>query len=97
MTQKQDSSRIGRGAEQLPRESDSRSLEWLGEELLGHQAGIQIDYLYDHGWQVVLTNPGGHLYVHACEGDEKWPGERGPTLLDTIVKAIDQAKAEGWW
>jgi hypothetical protein len=80
-----------------PRESDVRSLEWLGEELLMHQASVTIDYLYDHGWQVSLWNPGGSLYVHACDGADKWPDDGGPSLPDTIVKAIDEAKAAGWW
>lgn len=84
------------------RESDSplplgSQLAWLGEELVGHQAGIHIDYLYDHGWQVSLHNPGGGCYVHAIEYPDKWREDGGPPLADTIVKAIEQAKAEGWW
>lgn len=79
----------------LPGETDS--LEALGRELVEHQAGIQVDYLYDHGWQVGLCNPGGSLYVHACEYPNKWPEDGGPSLADTVAKAIEQAKTEGWW
>jgi hypothetical protein len=75
----------------------ARSLEWLGEELLSHQAGMTIDYLADHGWQVGLNNPGGSVYVYACEGEEKWPADGGPSLSETIEKAIGEAKTAGWW
>jgi hypothetical protein len=68
----------------------------LGQLLIEHQAGIQIDYLHDHGWQVSLSSPGGGLYVQACEGADKWPQDGGPSLADTIAKAVDQAHAEGW-
>ena len=62
-----------------------------------HQAGIRIDHLCDHGWQVVIYNPGGHLYVQACDGQDKWPDDGGPPLADTILKAMAQASAAGWW
>ena len=78
-------------------ESDSPSLEWLAAELLEHQATIEIVYLYDHGWQVALFNPGGRLYVHACDGADKWPKDGGPSMFDTITKAIAEAEAGGWW
>lgn len=73
------------------------AIEALGELLQYHQAGVQIDYLYDHGWQVSLSSPGGHLYVQACEYPNKWPADGGPSLVDTIAKAVAQAEAEGWW
>ena len=72
-------------------------IEALGFLLIRHQASITIDYLHDHGWQVRLSNPGGSLYVHACEGPDKWPADGGPRLDDTIADAIAQATAEGWW
>ena len=68
----------------------------LGERLREHQASISIDYLYDHGWQVRLSNPGGSLFVHACDGAEKWPSDGGPSLTDTIAKAFGAAESEGW-
>jgi hypothetical protein len=73
------------------------SLDALGALLQRHQASISIDYLYDHGWQIHINNPGGTLYVHACDGPAKWPEDGGPSLPDTIAKAIGQAQAEGWW
>lgn len=74
------------------------SIEQLGELLEEHQAHVAIDYLADHGWQVALGNPGGHLWVHACEGDQKWPGRgEGPSLAETILKAVGTAESEGWW
>lgn len=74
-----------------------KSIEALGELLKRHQAGMRIDYLYDHGWQVSISNPGGQCYVHACDGPAKWPEDGGPSLVDTIGKAIDQARREGWF
>jgi hypothetical protein len=73
------------------------AIDALGALLQRHQASISIDYLYDHGWQVDLGSPGGHLYVHACEYPNKWPEDGGPSLVDTIAKAIQQAIDEGWW
>jgi hypothetical protein len=69
----------------------------LGAELIEHQASIAIVYLVDHGWQVEISNPDGSLYVHACEGEKKWPTDYGPSLEATIAKAIDQATSAGWW
>jgi hypothetical protein len=76
------------------------AIEALGELLKRHQAGIQIDYLYDHGWQVGLCNPGGSLYVHAHDYPNKLsPGFQGEelSLVDTIAKATTKARQEGWW
>lgn len=74
-----------------------RSVATLEEELIEHQGSMSVDYLADHGWQVRLSNPGGSLYVQACEGAEKWPSDGGPSLDDTIAKAINRATSEGWW
>ena len=77
------------------------TIETLGFELKDHLAGIEIDYLYDHGWQVTLSNPGGHLYVHAHDYPNKLGSPGAPdhelSLEATIAKAIEQAKLEGWW
>jgi hypothetical protein len=77
--------------------SDTATIRALGELLQEHQAHINIVYLYDHGWQVGLSSPGGVTYVQACEGADKWPKDGGPPLADTILKAMGQATAEGWW
>jgi hypothetical protein len=86
----------------LPERSDSplplgSQIDWLDEVLREHLAHISIVYLFDHGWQVSVSNPGGSTFVQACEGADKWPADGGPSLEGTILRAFDQAHAEGWW
>jgi hypothetical protein len=59
---------------------------------------LSIDYLYDHGWQVKISNPGGSLYVHGGTAikPEHWCNVTEPSLGETVLHAIEQAKSEGW-
>jgi hypothetical protein len=72
---------------------------WLEQLLQRHQASITIDYLYDHGWQVSISNPGGSLFVHGGtpHKPEEWSEGREAALGETIAEAALRAGQEGWW
>ena len=72
------------------------SLGELGQALFDHQALIEIDYLYDHGWQVAISNPGGRTYVHQYEGEAKGGPFDQEALYDTVTAAFAKAIAGGW-
>ena len=76
---------------------ESDSINALGEELKDHQALIDIVFLYDHGWQVGISNPGGTNTTYVHGRPVKWSDEGALTLPEAIAAAIAQAEEAGWW
>jgi hypothetical protein len=78
--------------------SPATTVDELGGVMLGYDASLSVDFLYDHGWQVSISNPGGHLYVHGGTNikPEAWVPGGSATLLETIAEAFARAERKGW-